>query len=296
MKFVRPRGARSLRRVRGLPAALAALLIAGCSATDLLNATSPVARTRVAEGIAYASGERRRLDVYRPPAGGEGPAPVVVFFYGGRWSGGERADYAFVGAALAERGVVVVIPDYRVYPEVRFPAFVEDGAAAVIWTREHIHSLGGDPDAIHLMGHSAGAHIAALLALDRRYLGAEPAPTGMIGLAGPYDFLPLESGDLQTIFGPPERYPESQPIEHARGDAPPMLLLHGLDDDTVWPRNTRNLADAIRDRGGRVETHYHEGIDHAEIVGALSGLADFLAPVRDQVLEFVEGTRAPRAE
>jgi len=212
----------------------------------------------------------------------------VVFFCGGRWSGGQRSDYAFVGAALAERGIVVVIPDYRIYPDVRFPAFVEDGARAVRWTGDHIARYGGDPGRIHVMGHSAGAHIAAMLALDRDYLDGRVDLAGMIGLAGPYDFLPLEAADLRDMFGPPERFPASQPIEFARGDAPPMLLLHGLDDDTVWPRNSRNLAAAIHARGGRVGTHFYDDINHAEIVGALSDIGDFLAPVRADVLAFIE--------
>jgi acetyl esterase/lipase len=266
---------------------LGVLALAACSPIDLLNATSPAARTRVAEDIPYASGERRTLDVYRPRSSPAAAAPVVVFFYGGRWSGGHRSDYAFVGAALAERGIVVVIPDYRVYPRVRFPAFVEDGARAVRWTRDHIAQYGGDPGRIYVMGHSAGAHIAAMLALDRNYLDGRVDLAGMIGLAGPYDFLPLEAEDLRDMFGPPERFPASQPIEYARGDAPPMLLLHGLDDDTVWPKNSRNLAAAVRAHGGRVDTRFYADINHAEIVGALSGLADFLAPVRNDVVDFV---------
>lgn len=272
---------------RWLGFVLGALALAACSPIDLLNATSPVARTRVGVDIPYAAGERRQLDVYRPGASSDRAAPVVVYFYGGRWSGGQRGDYAFVGAALAERGIVVVIPDYRVYPQVRFPAFVEDGARAVRWTRDNIARYGGDPDRIHVMGHSAGAHIAAMLTLERDFLGDDVPLAGMIGLAGPYDFLPLESADLRDMFGPPERFPASQPIEYARGDAPPMLLLHGLDDDTVWPKNSRNLAAAIRAHGGRVDTRFYEDVSHAEIVAALSDLGDFLAPVRSDVVEFV---------
>lgn len=258
----------------------------------MLNATAPVASTLTESGIAYAPHERQRLDVYRPAATPAGATPVIVFFYGGRWSDGDRADYAFVGAALAEQGMVVVIPDYRLYPRVRFPAFVEDGARALQWTRDNIEHFGGDPQSIYLMGHSAGAHIAALLALDRRYQGDGPVPAGMIGLAGPYDFLPLEAVDLRTIFGPPERFPESQPIEYARGDAPPLYLLHGLDDDTVRPGNSRSLARAIRERGGRVETRFYGSLGHAGIIGAIAGLTDFLAPVRADIVDFIERTAA----
>ncbi len=217
-----------------------------------------------------------------------GGAPVIVFFYGGRWSDGDRADYAFVGAALAEEGMVVVVCDYRLYPQVRFPVFVQDGARAVRWTRANAERFGGDPGSIFLMGHSAGAHIASLPALDPRYLGDDILPAGMIGLAGPYDSLPLEAADLRAIFGPPERFPESQPIEYARADAPPLYLLHGLGDEPVRPSNSRNPARGIRERGGRVETRFYESTSHAEIVGAIAGITDFLAPVRTDIVDFIE--------
>lgn len=267
-----------------------ALALPACSPVDLLNLAAPVEQTRVARDLPYGEGERRRLDVYAP-AGGAARAPVVVFFYGGRWSEGERADYAFVGATLAGHGLVAVIPDYRLYPEVRFPAFVHDGAAAVRWARANAARFGGDPARIYLMGHSAGAHIAAMLALDARFLGGsgtDPGVAGLIGLAGPYDFLPLEADDLRDMFGPPERFAASQPIRYARGDAPPMLLLHGLDDATVLPSNTRNLAAAIRAQGGRAETILYPGISHAGILGAVAGPLDFLAPVRADILAFIE--------
>lgn len=273
----------------GALAVVATLTLTGCSVLDVLNTAAPVSSTLAESGIAYGPRERQRLDVYRPAGTADGNAPVVVFFYGGRWSDGDRADYAFVGAALAEEGMVVVIPDYRLYPQVRFPAFVEDGARAVEWTHGNMERFGGDPESIYLLGHSAGAHIASLLALDPRYLDDGVQPAGMIGLAGPYDFLPLEAADLRTIFGPPERFSESQPIEYARGDAPPLYLLHGLEDETVRPGNSRNLAQAIRERGGRVETRFYESTGHAEIIGAIAGVTDFLAPVRADIVDFVHG-------
>jgi len=280
---------RRLRSARASLLAACLLAVSGCSPVDLLNLAAPVKETRVARDLAYGDGERRRLDVYAPTAG-VAKAPVVVFFYGGRWRDGERADYAFVGATLADHGVVAVVPDYRLYPEVRFPAFVRDGAAAVRWTRANIARFGGDPAKIYLMGHSAGAHIATLLALDRRFLGGPARDgdiAGVIGLAGPYDFLPLQSEELRAIFGPPERFPRSQPIRYARGDAPPVLLLHGLDDTTVLPSNTRNLAAAIRAEGGSARTRLYPHISHAELLGAFSGPLEFLAPVRADVLAFI---------
>ena len=276
------------RRTRALVVAAALLLVSGCAPRDVLNGLAPTARLTVEPAGAYGPHPRQALTVFAPPdAAG---APVVVFFYGGRWSEGRRQDYAWVGAELADRGIVAVVPDYRLYPTVRFPAFVHDAAAAVAWTRTHISRHGGDPGRIHVMGHSAGAHIAMLLALDRRYLapaGGSVGLAGAIGLAGPYDFLPLEAPDLRDMFGPPERYPQSQPVAFARGDAPPLLLIHGLADDTVWPSNTRSLARAVRSAGGRVTTRCHDGVGHAGLLAALSDPLDWLAPVRDAVVRFV---------
>jgi len=271
---------------------LALLLIQACSATRVLNALTPTARFVAERGVAYGDDPRQRLDVYAPAT--VEAAPVIVFFYGGRWSDGERGDYAWLAAALATEGIVTVVADYRLYPQVRFPAFVED-AAAVNWTQASVAQFGGDPDRLFVMGHSSGAHIALMLALDRQYLAAQGGDTGLagaIGLAGPYDFLPLQADDLRDMFGPPARYRDSQPIHFARGDAPPLLLAHGRADEVVLPDNSANLAAAVRAAGGWVETRFYRGLNHTRIVGALSGWLRFLAPVRQDILRFVRRTAA----
>ena len=162
---------------------------------------------------------------------------MVVFWHGGRWRGGDKADYRFVGAALAASGYVSLLANYRHYPEVKMPGFMHDAALAALWAAAHANDYGGAREYLYLMGHSAGAHLAALVTLDPRYFAATgqaaPHVAGVIGLSGPYDFLPLlEPGD-QDMFGPPPRYPASQPIGFVRPDAPPMLLVHGLNDATV---------------------------------------------------------------
>ncbi|MGH6675611.1 MAG: alpha/beta hydrolase, partial [Xanthobacteraceae bacterium] len=193
----------------------------------------------VTSSVAYAEGARQTLDICRPfEAVG---APVVVFFYGGAWRSGSKGLYRYIAKALARRGYVAVIPDYRIYPEVRYPAFIRDGALAVRWVKDSIGRFGGDPDKIFLTGHSAGAHIAAMLALDARWLEeVRLSPSrdvaGLIGIAGPYDYLPLRDEVLKVIFGGADR-PETQPIFHVSPGAPPALLMTGSNDRLVEPGN-----------------------------------------------------------
>ncbi len=272
-------------------------LLSACSPVTVLNALAPKAGITETTGIAYAPGVRHGLDIYAPAAGGS--HPVVVFIYGGGWKDGGKADYRFVGAALAAKGFLTVIPDYRLYPEVRYPAFLRDNAAAVAWTKANIARYGGDPARIFLMGHSAGAYNAAMLTLDRQWLAADGLNpdrdiAGTIGLAGPYDFLPLQDPELEDIFAPAGDLRLSQPIAFARGGAPPMFLASGTADKTVWPRNTEHLAAALRADGGVVEERLYEGVNHTRIVGALAGALTWLAPSMKDVTGFLDRYDRPR--
>jgi acetyl esterase/lipase len=267
------------------------LLLHLCSPTAVLNAVAPRSGVMPSDDIAYADGPRHTLDIYAPRATAA-PAPVVVFFYGGGWASGDKAMYRFVGASLAAQGVLVVIPDYRLYPDVRFPGFVDDAAKAVAWTHANAARFGGDPHRLFLMGHSAGAHIATLLALDASYLHAvhlSPARDvcGVIGLAGPYDFLPLHDATLKAVFGPAADRARSQPINFVSARAPPMLLLAGRDDHTVDPGNTVRLAGRLRAAGGTVEDRLYPMIGHKTLIVAFSDPLSFLAPVRQATLDFV---------
>ena len=258
------------------------MLVAACSPVALLNLAVPDGGYRETGDIVYGPAQRNKLDVYVPNAPVGKPLPVVVFFYGGSWEAGRRQDYQFVAEALTTNGFIAVLPDYRVYPEVVFPAFMQDAAAAVKWTREHIAEYGGDPAQLFVMGHSAGAHIAAMLALDGQYLnevGMRPQDLdGMIGLAGPYDFLPLQSDTLKIIFGPEDERWKSQPINFVDGQNPPMLLVVGTDDKRVLPRNTYNLASKIEAAGGPVEVAEFPGWGHIDVVARLA------EPLRDETL------------
>lgn len=274
---------------------IVALVMAGCSAVDVLNATVPHDGYRLAAGQAYGDGPRHKLDVYVPTAPSAGH-PVVVFFYGGSWSSGERRDYLFVAQALASRGMTVVVPDYRLYPEVRYPDFLKDNAAAVRWTQDHVAAYGGDPRRMFVMGHSAGAYNAAMLAIDGQWLqaaGVDPkAVRGLIGLAGPYDFLPIDGPVTQRTFGDWPDLPATQPVNKVRPGAPPALLAHGDADDTVRPANAGILAGKLRAAGTAAEVKMYPGMGHIGLVTAMTGLFRSRAPVLDDTVRFIEAESA----
>ena len=273
--------------------------LAACSPLTAINALSPGGASDSTLGLAYGSGPRFKLDIYRP-AKVTSASPVVVFFYGGNWAAGERGDYAFVGRALAARGIVAVIPDYRLYPEVRYPDFLDDSAQAVAWTASNIARYGGDPNKLFLMGHSAGAYNAAMLALDARYLGQQGMAirslAGWIGLAGPYDFMPIENKTVRPVFHFPNTPRQSQPINHTGGAMLPALLIAASTDKLVNPaRNTGGLAAKLRAGGVPVEEVYYDGIGHTTLVASISAPLRSLAPTLDAIDAFVKGTStAPR--
>jgi acetyl esterase/lipase len=287
-RIIRPDSPMSRLSRLFLIVAFLALALSACSPLDALNRASDADHYAIEADRRYGDAVRQTLDVYRPKAA-LADSPVVVFFYGGGWRDGNKADYEFVASTLSESGYTVVIPDYRLYPAVRFPAFVEDGATAVAWADREL--VAGSNRPLVLMGHSAGAHIAALLALDGAYL--ERAGSGVdriagwIGLSGPYDFLPIESGYLLDVF-PAATRPESQPINYATGKAPPTLLVHGLDDTTVEPGNSRRLARALREAGVPITDVEQEDTAHAATVAALAAPLEFVADTREVVVRFID--------
>ncbi len=274
--------------------ALCAALLSGCSAASILNATVPRDGVSVERGIAYGEGPRRRLDVYRNKDAA-GPHPLIVFLYGGSWRTGERGTYAFVATPLAARGAVVVVPDYRLYPEVVFPDFLDDNAHAVAWAVDHANELGADPHRVFIVGHSAGAYNAAMLAVDPRWLARAGLDrteiAGVVGLAGPYDFLPMTDPDIIPVFAPVDDGPASQPVTYVDGSSPPLLLLAGDADTTVRPANTRSLAARVAAAGGAVESRIYPGIGHIGIVTAFAPLFSGRAPVLDDVWRFITQQR-----
>jgi acetyl esterase/lipase len=273
--------------------AIAGMLIAvaGCSPLGLLDAVTPAGEYKATLDIAYGSERRQRLDIY-VPAQPSTMRTVVVFFYGGSWQQGDKDGYRFVAEALTRQGHIVVIPDYRIYPSVVFPSFVEDSARAVAWTVGNVARYGGSPDAVYLMGHSAGAYNAAMLALDTPYLRvagvARSRLAGVIGIAGPYDFLPLTDPTLRTIFGPEAMRARTQPINFVDFSAPPMLLVTGADDTTVRPGNTHRLAARLREVGANVREITYRDKGHIDIILGLSSRLRGSSRLLDDIEAFVQ--------
>lgn len=272
-------------------AGLILLMLGGCSPLSFVNGVVTDDGYIRTEGIAYDAKARQKLDVYRPEEATR-PSPVIVFFYGGSWKGGDRASYRFIGEAFTRRGFTVVVPDYRVYPEVKFPKFVEDGAAAVRWTRDNIARFGGDPDRIFLAGHSAGAHTAALLAVDGRYLRDAGVPDGAIcGVAGPYSFDPTTFDSVKVIFADVADSDATRPVKQVTIATPPFLLLHGDADSTVYPKNSQDFAAEIMAKGRPVELLMIPDIGHYRILLAMAGPFEGIAPVNDRIARFVDSHR-----
>ena len=253
-----------------------------------LPAAMDAGTAKVGDGIAYADGPRHKLDVYAPEQRGE-PAPVVFFIYGGGWNHGDRADYQFVGRALASRGFVVVIADYRLVPEVRYPQFLEDSANALKWVQDNIAGYGGDPMRLFLAGHSAGAYNAVMLALDPSYLreyGVTMPILGVAALSGPYDFYPFEYGEVRDAFGDAPNPQGTQPINLVTSDSPPMYLASGTTDPIVRMQNTQNLAAKLQAQGIWVTTRYYDGFGHMEPVISMGALWRWRMPVLDDMVTF----------
>ncbi len=252
------------------------------------------------DSVRYGDQPAQRLSVMAPPdAPASAGLPVIIFFHGGGWDSGDQKDYRFVARGLVPKGYVVVVAGYRLGPEGRFPAMLEDSAKAVRWVHDHIAALGGDPRRITLVGHSAGAYNALMLALDRQWLGREglgdDAISGVVGLAGPTDFYPWTNASARAALGGWHRPQETQPIHHARGDAVPLLLLHGTADETVKPRNSQVLARSIVAAGGAAQVQLFAGLNHADIVMKLARPFSRDPAVIDAIDGFARANAAPVA-
>lgn len=302
----RPRRARrrlsvsTIALVAGAAAAIAGVAWLALRPVRVLNVVSAVASHRTATGVRYGPLEGQRFDLYQPADKAvQGGVPLVVFVHGGSWQRGDRGDYRFVGEALAARGVAVAVIDYRQFPEVTYPAFLEDVARAVDHALSHAAEWGADPHRVFVMGHSAGAYNAAMIALDPRWLAtvrrAPESLAGWVGLAGPYDFLPIHDPDVKPVFHDPDVPLDSQPMRHAESaTAPrPAFLAAPEKDSLVNPvRSTQHLGEVLASRGGSVEARRYPDVDHFTLVGAMSPLLASKAPVLADVVDFLRNTPA----
>lgn len=254
---------------------------------------------RLVAKVQYGKEHQQKLEMFVPAtvAPSQAPYPVVVFIHGGGWDSGDPYDYRFVARALAPEGYAVVVAGYRLYPHAKFPGMLEDGAAALRWVQDHAKEFGADPDRVVLIGHSAGAYNAAMLALDRQWLGREGLDAdklrGVIGLAGPYDFLPLDTDETRHSFGGTGDLAATQPINFARADAPPLYLLTGDADHTVRPRNSQALARAMSAAGRPTAAELLPGVSHTKIVMLLAMPFARDRQVLDRVLAFLGQVTRP---
>ena len=288
-----------------LPTRLAQLLqTRGWSPITLLNRADRLLGARggarqVGSGLRYGSHDRHLLDVWAPPTRRQRPEggwPVVVFFYGGGWQSGHRTDYGFAAAAFADAGLLAVVPDYRLAPAVRYPGFLWDSALALRWVSRNIAAYGGDPRRIAVAGHSAGAYIGAMLALDTRWLDGVHLPADTIKgaalISGPYDFAPFREYRGRAAFAHWPDPVETQPITHVRADAPPILLLHGQSDRLVYAKNSRVLAARLEAVGAPVVLNIYPQANHIDPVVALSRPFRSRLPVLEDAVTFLRSATA----
>jgi acetyl esterase/lipase len=245
------------------------------AALKIFNALVPkdAGTTVVAQDVAYGPDAQQQLDVYAP-ANSAGGLPIVLFVHGGSWKDGDKNGYAFVGRSFAAKGYLTLVMNYRLMPEHRYPAFIEDVAAALAWAGREGKKYGGDASRIFAVGHSAGAYNLTMAVLSRSYLDAAgfDASTlrGAATMAGPFDFLPLDTKVTIATFGQEPDLAATQPVNYARRDAPPFLLLTGTEDTTVYPKNSRALYKRLHDIGGRVEFKEYSGLSHVGVLLALA--------------------------
>ena len=242
--------------------------LSGCSGTDILNAIVPHSGYSIHKDVAYGGDPRQKLDIYVPD-NLSAPAPVIVFFYGGSWQNGDKSEYRFVGQAYASKGYIAVLANYRLYPEVSYPVFVQDGALATVWTHTHINEYGGDNKNLFVSGHSAGGYIAAMLTINEHFMndagGKRSWISGMIGLAGPYDFLPMTDPKIIALFSTATDV-DTQPISYVKSGVPPMLLLSGDADKDVYLKNSKNLAAKLEEHHDPVTLKVYPVVAHIGIV------------------------------
>ena len=279
----------SMTKIKALIAAGLAALLPGCSPFTAVNLLVPRSGYTVHRNLAFGTDPRQRLDIY-VPLGLKASAPVLLFFYGGSWQTGNRTDYLAFGQSFASAGIVTVVADYRLYPAVKYPAFVEDAARALAWLHAHAGEYSGDPSRIFISGHSAGAYNAVMLGAEPKFIKAQGGSLdwirGVIGIAGPYDFLPMRDPEYVDMFHGRNNL-DSMPVNHVNGVRPPMLLATGEDDTTVYPRNTASMAAKLRVFSSPVQEVHYSGTGHVGILLSLVPGFRGVTNLRQDMLDFI---------
>lgn len=253
---------------------LAALFLSACDGLAVYAVNLPVKfeENQVSKNISYGRRAYQSADIYRSEICKK-DCPVIVFFYGGGWVSGEKETYPFLARAFTDQGYVVVIPDYAKYPDVKFPEFIKDGAKALSFVEKNIAAYNGDPNNIIIAGHSAGAHLGAMLTYNPLYLQDEKFDHSRIkaffGFSGPYAFTPEEEPYID-IFGPPEKYPEMKVTNFVSENPIPAYLFNGVEDNVVPTKSMCKLAVSIHANNGSAVTKRYEDTDHIDMISAFS--------------------------
>lgn len=286
---------RYLRTLKIIPL----ILLGGCSALEVVNSVSKIYVAEVKQNIEFGANPKLKYDLYLPNNPNEefSNTPVIVFFYGGSWNRGDKSEYEFVGRRLASMGYITAVPNYRLYPEVQYPDFLVDGAQSIAHLKKELQkpeykNLNPAQQYV-LMGHSAGAYNAAMLALDPRWLSAaglehRTSVNGLIGLAGAYNIYPIKDTDVQPVFNHPNYPPRSQPIDYAdKSNVPTLLLAPQTDTLVSIERNTHALQRALASAGNQSKVESIEGTDHVTLIGTLSPLLFFKGSTAKPIEEFM---------
>lgn len=272
------------------------LIITGCTNLSVFVANIPVYfdDSKIYKDIVFQKNYNLALDIYMPSPSVHLQPQSIIFFYGGSWESGNKEQYRFLGSALAKRGYIVFIPDYRKYPDVKFPDFMLDAADAVKWVKTHITQYGGEQRPLVLMGHSAGANIATLLITDKSYLKSDYASISAgIGLSGAYDFTP-NTDTLKSIFGPPQKYPSMRPVTFVDGREPPMFLAHGAEDDIVASFNFIHMTDKLREKNVCVVSKEYQSLGHVNTIGEFSWIGGSQPVILEDILDFLKNNKSPK--
>ena len=283
----------STRRVVILSATTVAVFgsLVACSPTRLLTAISPASDLRVLTDVAYGADARQKLDIYQPNRPVGTPSPVVIFVYGGSWQNGSKAGYGFVGKSLAQAGYTTVVIDYRLAPQHRYPAFVQDTADAIAWTYRNIGKYGGRSDQLFVMGHSAGAFNAITAVNDQRFWKTTAVPDaavlGVIGLAGPYAY-DFTTDPTRIVFPEGATLEQIMPDRHPRPHAPPHYLLTAENDRVVYDFNTTRMQAALQSVGVPVQVGVVPNVGHASMIVSMATPTEFLGDTRQMVLKYMQ--------